>query len=112
MTARGREAGQAAVEAVVVLPLVAVLVLTAWQGVVAGQAWWLAASAARAAARAASVGSDPTAAARWALPAGARSGMRVRRMRGRVVVRLPVPVVIGHGRLGAASASAGPEAAG
>ena len=67
------EDGQAAVELVALLPLLALLALAAWQAVVAGQAAWLAAGAARASARAAAVGDDPAAAARRTPAAGARA---------------------------------------
>ncbi|MEA2226926.1 MAG: hypothetical protein QOF04_556, partial [Solirubrobacteraceae bacterium] len=50
-TASG-ERGQATVELVALLPLLMLVALAAWQGVVAGQAIWLSGSAARAAARA------------------------------------------------------------
>ena len=56
--------GQASVELVALLPLLAAVALLAWQGVVAGQAIWLSGAAARAAARAFALGDDPTAAAR------------------------------------------------
>ena len=90
---------------VAVLPLIAALVGASWQGVVAGQAGWLAGSAARGGARAA-VGSDP-AAARAALPAGCARGLRIRVGEGESVARLPIPGVAGVGRLGTATARAG-----
>ncbi|MCW3023755.1 MAG: pilus assembly protein, partial [Conexibacter sp.] len=48
--ARGEE-GQAAVELVALLPVLALVAALAWQSVVAGQAWWMAGAAAREAAR-------------------------------------------------------------
>jgi len=51
-----REVGQASVETVALLPLVVLVGALLWQAVVAGQALWLSAAAARAAARAAAVG--------------------------------------------------------
>ena len=69
--------GQAAVELVAVLPLVAALLAALWQLALIGDASWSAAGAARAAARAEAVGLDPRAAARavagaiGARPAGA-----------------------------------------
>ena len=93
------EAGQASVELVALLPLVAVLGAVLWQGVVAGQAAWASGTAARAAARAAAVGGDPRAAARATLPAGLRGVARVSTRDGGVVVRLGVPSVVGPGRL-------------
>lgn len=106
MNQGGHERGQASVELVAVLPLIAALLLAAWQGVVAGQAWWLAAGAARAGARAATVGADPVSAARRELPDGVRERLRVRVTAGEVVVRLPIPGVAGLGRLGTATARA------
>lgn len=105
------ERGQATVELVVLLPLLAVLLAAAAQGVIAGQSWWMAAAAARAAARADVVGRDPLAAARRSLPGGMRERVRVRVAAREVVVRLPVPVLAGLGRLGNATASVGRTAA-
>lgn len=101
------DGGQASVEFVAVLPLVAALLLAAWQGVVAGQAWWLAAAAARAGARADGVGRDPAAAARRELPGGLRTRVRIRVGEEEIVARLPIPGVAGIGRLGTATARAG-----
>lgn len=105
------ESGQAGVEFLALLPLVAVVLLAAWQAAVAGQAWWLAASAARAGARAATAGTDVGAAVRRELPAGLRARVRVHRTRGAVRVALPVAVVLAHARLGSASARAGVQGA-
>lgn len=101
------ERGQAAVELVAVLPVVALLAALAWQAVLVGQAAWLAGTAARAAARARLVGGDPAAAARRVLPPHLRAGLTVRRGRddGEVRVRVGVPSVAG-GRLGALEAAA------
>lgn len=62
-------AGQAAVEMVVLLPLLVIGLFGAWQAVLAGHAAWSASAAARAAARAHAVGDDEVAAARRVLPA-------------------------------------------
>lgn len=102
-----RDLGQASVELVAVLPLIAVLLLAAWQGAVAGQAWWLAAAAARAGARADAAGRDPAAAARRALPGGRRTRLRVHVGEHEIVARLPIPGVAGVARLGTATARAG-----
>src|SRR5436190_5152263 len=96
------ERGQATVELVGVLPLVAVLGFAVWQAAVAGQALWMAGAAARAAARAAAIGADPTADAPLVLPPRLEEGLRVR-VRDedggvRVTVRLPAGV--GGGPLG------------
>jgi hypothetical protein len=92
--------GQASVELVALLPLIAVLAAVLWQAVLAGQAAWLAGSAARAAARAQAVGADPLAAARRVLPARLAHGLGVRAGRdGSVTVSVPVPLAMGSGRL-------------
>jgi len=107
------EGGQASVELVALLPLIAALALAAWQGVVAGQEHALAASAARAAARAELVGRDPRSAARGALPGGLAAVARVaRRADGGIEVRLPVRMVVGGAGLGSVGAVAGPAGAG
>lgn len=99
--------GQASVELVALLPLVAVLTGLLWQGVVAGQAVWLAGSAARAAARAHAVGADERAAARRVLPARLERGLVVRREpSGGVRVAIAVPAIVGAGRLTTVSARA------
>src|SRR4051794_14154413 len=104
-----RERGQAAVELVALLPLIAVLAAVMWQSVLAGQAVWLAGSAARAAARARAVGADPRAAARRVLPAALERGLVVTRERGGaggVRVAIAVPSILGGGALGRVSARA------
>ena len=103
-----RELGQATVELVALLPLVAVLAALLWQAVVAGQAIWFAGSAARAAARASAIGGDARAAARRVLPSYLEPGLAVRRRPGREGVRvaIAIPAIIGGARLGAVSASA------
>jgi hypothetical protein len=75
--ARHDEAGQASVELVALLPLVALVVAVLWQALLAGQALWSSAGAARAAARAQAIGGDPLVAARGALPGSLRRGLRV-----------------------------------
>ena len=92
--------GQASVELVALLPLIAVLAAVLWQAVLAGEAAWLSGSAARAAARAQAVGGDPLGAARRVLPAQLAHGLRVRADGdGMVAVSVPIPVAIGRGRL-------------
>jgi hypothetical protein len=107
-SSRARECGQATVELVALLPLVAVLAAVMWQSVLAGQAVWLAGSAARAAARAGAVGADPGAAARRVLPARLERGLVVTRVDGDAGVRvgIAVPSILGGGRLGSVSARA------
>src|SRR6476659_1951388 len=58
------EAGQASVELVVLLPMIAVILAVAWQALLAGEALWQARASARAAARANAIGADAGAAAR------------------------------------------------
>lgn len=106
--AQSGERGQATVELVALLPLLAVFVALLWQAVVAGQAVWFAGSAARAAARASAIGGDARAAARRVLPDGLRAGLRVQRDEGDdgVRVAIAIPTVIGALHLGTVSARA------
>ena len=92
--------GQASVELVALLPVVAVLALALWQLAVAGYGYWATGGAARAAARAEAVGGDAEVAARRALSASFERGLRVRPGRdGAVSVRVAVPLVVGGGSL-------------
>jgi Flp pilus assembly pilin Flp len=101
------EHGQATVEMTCILPLLAVVGLGLWQGVVTGQAIWLAGSAARAGARAEAIGSDPAPAARAVLSPRLQEGLRVRkRDEGGVTVTVRIPAVVGHGALGRTTAQA------
>ena len=105
----GAEHGQATVELVALLPLMAVLAGVLWQGVVAGQAVWLAGSAARAAARASAVGADARVAALRVLPPRLERGLVVRSVPGSdggVRVAIAVPAIVGTGRLTTVSARA------
>ena len=89
------ERGQASVELVAAVPLVLAIGALAWQLALAGHTAWLTSHAARAGARADAVGMDPGAAARSALPAGLRRGLRVERLRaGGVRVRVRVPALL------------------
>jgi hypothetical protein len=95
-----REAsGQASVELIAVMPVVGLVVLALWQAVLAGQAAWSSAGAARAAARAQAVGRDPLAAARGAVPGALRAGVRVSASGAGVRVRVPVPLAFTGARL-------------
>jgi hypothetical protein len=107
--APGGEDGQAAVELVALLPLLALLTLGGWQAVLVGQAAWLAAGAARASARAAAVGDDPTAAARRTLPPALEHGLRVTTATSgaAVTVRMEIPALVLGGRLATIRSSAG-----
>jgi hypothetical protein len=101
------ERGQATVELIGVLPLLAVLGFAVWQAAVAGQALWMAGAAARAAARASAIGTDAEAAARAVLPPRLEDGLRVRAVDdGGVRVTLRIPAVIGGGAVGATTARA------
>jgi Flp pilus assembly protein TadG len=100
------ERGQAAVELVAVLPVVAALLAGLWQLAVAGHAAWAAARAAEAAARAEALGFDPRAAARRVLPAPLERGLRVRvEAEGRVALTLRIPSSFGV-RVGTVSSTA------
>src|SRR3954454_15950627 len=89
------QAGQASVELVAVLPFVLLVGLVLWQLAVAAQSAWLCANAARVAARAEAGGRSGRDAARGAVPAGLRDGLRVERDgEGRMHVRLPVPILV------------------
>lgn len=99
--------GQAAVELVALLPVLAALLAIAWQLALAGHATWAASAAARAAARAAAVGADPAAAARGHLPRRLERGLRVReRDGGEVAVSIRLPSVLPPLHLGRAHATA------
>ena len=102
------ERGQASVELIGALPLALLAALVAWQLVLAGNALWLCAQAARVAARAEAVGRDPSTAARSALPKRLERGLVVRRRReGGVEVSLRVPLMLGQAASVSASASFG-----
>lgn len=102
---RRSERGQASVELVAVLPALLLVSALVWQCALAGYSAWMAAHAARNAARASLVGGDARAAARSALPDGLEQGLEVERGDGgavRVSVRVPLllqrwrsPVAVG-----------------
>jgi hypothetical protein len=88
--------GQATVEFVALLPLLALIGLLCWQAVLAGQAIWLSGAAARAAARASALDTDATAAARRVLPSPLAAGVTVEdEAPGNVHVHIAIPAVIG-----------------
>lgn len=92
--------GQATVELVALLPILAAIALGVWQVAVTGHAMWAAGAAARAAARAEAVGGDTDAAARGVLPARVRRTATVRADdEGAVRVEVPIPAVVGGGSL-------------
>jgi hypothetical protein len=81
------------VEFVALLPVLAAFLVIAAQTAVVGWALWAAGNAARAGARAQEVGSNPTAAARRALPGALRGDAMIRDADGvRVKVRIPALV--------------------
>jgi hypothetical protein len=89
------ESGQASAEFVALLPVVLLCGALAWQLALTGEALWLCANAARAAARADAVGLSPKRAARSALPRSLERDLAVERRAGgrvRVEVRLPLLV--------------------
>jgi hypothetical protein len=109
---RGRERGQAAVEVVALIPLVAAVALAVLQALAAGAAFELAGDAAAAGAVAVAEGRDGAAAARAAVPGWAHDRVAVDVHGTRVRVRLTPPSLLP--RLGAAlaataTADAGPS---
>jgi hypothetical protein len=99
--------GQAAVELVALLPIIAALLAGLWQAALAGHAAWAANAAARAAARAHAVGADPRKAARDHLPGSLEPGLRLNTLRdGEVELSVRVPRLPGLPALGRASATA------
>src|SRR3954452_23111850 len=107
VAARCAAGGQAAVELVALLPLVALVLAAGYQAVVAGEAAWEARVAARPAARASSFGADAAQAARAHLPRRLEDGLRVHaESAGDVRVSLRVPDVIPAVRLGRVTAAA------
>lgn len=77
------------------VPLVLLCAAIAWQLALAGQTAWLCANAARVAARAEAVGRDARAAARSAVPASLRKGLRISRSgSGAVRVRMRMPFLL------------------
>src|SRR5436190_16744919 len=92
---RTSECGQASVELLGAVPAVLLVGLLVWQLAVAGQAAWLCANAARAAARAEAVGRNGPAAARSALPRSLERGLKVDSAAGGAVrVRMRIPLLI------------------
>lgn len=92
--------GQAAVELMAVLPLIALLGAVAVQCVLYGQSRAAAGSAARAAARAQAVGGDPVSAARMRVPVNLKQDLRVTHKDGKVSVRVRVPAIVKGVNLG------------
>jgi hypothetical protein len=93
MSPTASESGQAAVELVVVVPLLIALVAVVAQLCIAGYALWSAGDAARAGARAAHVGGNAEAAALSALPGWLETGAEVDDA-GPVEVRVEAPALL------------------
>lgn len=109
---RSGESGQAAVEFVALLPVLALCALAFGQATVAGWTAWSAAGAARVSARAEALGEDPAVAARQVLPAmlARRAKVTVGRAGARdahrTTVRLRVPALLPGLRMGTVAAGA------
>jgi hypothetical protein len=89
-----RTSGQASVELVALLPLVALAAAALFQVALIGHAGWAASQAASAAARASAVGADPRRAARTALPPHLERGLGVTVRGDEVRVRLRPPALL------------------
>lgn len=101
------ERGQATVEFVALLPVLALLAALLWQAAAAGHAVWSAGAAARVASRVGAVGGDAEAAARRAVAERLARATRVRRDDdGRVRVTVPIRAVVTGARLATYTASA------
>lgn len=99
--------GQAAVELVALLPVLAALIAAFWQVVLAGHAVWAVTSAARAAARAHAVGGDPRRAATTHLPTSLEHDLHVATAAGgEVEVSVRIPALPGLPSPGRATADA------
>jgi hypothetical protein len=104
-----RDDGQASIELVALLPLLLATALLLFQLLLIGASAWLASTAARDAARASALGTDPRAAASSSLPAPFRHGLTVTSASpGRIQVRLSIPTLTGV-PLGSTSATAAME---
>ena len=89
-----REDGQATVELLGVVPVLAVVGLVVWQLILVGHTAWMSAHAARSAARADLVGENAAAAARSVLPDALERGLEVHTSgAGAARLELPVPLV-------------------
>jgi hypothetical protein len=97
-------AGQASVELVAILPVLAVCVLIAAQAAAVGWALWTAGNAARAGARAEHVGADGEAVARRALPGRLREDAAVSSEDG-IRVKVVVPSLLPGVSLGSIAAA-------
>ena len=92
-----RAAGQATLETVALVPLAMLVLIVAFQVVLLGVSVVCSDAATSAAARAVSIGTDPGAAARNAVPDGMRSGTAVTAGSSTVEVRVKAPLLVGTG---------------
>jgi hypothetical protein len=107
MQRAGDERGQATVELVALLPVLAALLAALWQAALAGHAVWAVTTAARAAARADAIGGDARHAARSHLPASLERGLLVTTgSAGEVRVSVRIPALPGLPSPGRANAGA------
>ncbi|WP_051222721.1 hypothetical protein [Conexibacter woesei] len=104
----GGESGQASIEFVALLPLLLAAALVLLQLLVVGVSAWLASTAARDAARASALGTDPRRAAVTSLPAPFRRHLTVTTRAPSVHINLRIPTLTGIG-LGSLSATASME---
>ncbi len=104
----GSGTGQAAVELLAILPLVGLAAAIVFHLAIAGWSLWSAAEAARAAARAAAVDSDPRQVALTALPTAFRKRASVRLDSGRVEVGVAIPTLVPGISLPRVKVEAGP----
>ena len=86
------DSGQASLETIGIFPLLVLLLLTVWQVGIAGMTMVWSGHAANAAARAASVNTDPGQAARDAVPNGMAEDLTVSTDGDQVTVSLRVPI--------------------
>jgi hypothetical protein len=95
------------VEFIALLPCIVLLAALVWQAALAGQAMWLAGSAARTGARANAVGGDTHKAVHAVLPSYLDRGAQVRSdADDGVEVRLRIPTIVGNRSLGTVAARA------
>jgi hypothetical protein len=93
------ERGQATIETVALLPILLLLAVAAWQGLLIGWTALEAQQAARAGARAALGGERPAPAVGSSLPGSMRDEVEIHRAGGRLTVRVRVPSVVPGFRL-------------
>jgi hypothetical protein len=100
------EQAQATVETVALVPVLLILAVAAWQGLLIGWTAIEAQQAARAGARAALGGEGPGPAVSRSLPGSMRQDVELRHTGGRLVVRVQVPVVVPGFRMSLSASAA------